>query len=442
MRKIKTILPILLIALMSLACISIVSNAISTKVEYNACLAKADKAAQKEISVDVDDAYAEAIDVKETPEIYLKWAQYYYGIEDYSQGIQICETAVSTFPKNSKLYTLLMKGYAATTDYESFFTTYKKCTSIGATDKTMLALYEKNKYAFQLDFDYFGEAYPFSAGVARVSSVSYVEGDEKLYGYVSRTGSLDTIYKSAGDFNAGDPAIAPVVNIKGQAYYITKEGNRKVVINPKGVTVKELGVYNSGRLSVFDGSKYYLCDIDSNIIAGPFDYVSTINDNIGVAKVGDKWIVINQNGKQIIDQSFSGAIVDSRGIAFKNGIFVKIDNQYYLIDKKGNKLSNESYDDAELFVDGYAAVKKNNKWGFIDEKGRLVIDYAYHNAHSFSNGFAAVMMNDRWGYIVIKDDKPVIVIDYQFEDAVGFSTTSKVSLVKVENNWRLLKLYL
>lgn len=443
MKKYKFILPIVLVVLMAASCISIVNNAVTEKKEYNAYIESAQIAVEKKISIDVDAAYSKALDINSNVNDFIAWGKYYSDNGDYGTAISIGENALLSFSKDAKIYAFLMENYKMLNDYETFFETYKKCVSIGATNDDVINLYEQNKYAFSLDFDSFGTAYPFSSGVARITENNYGSSDKVHFGYVSASGMINPQFVSAGDFNSDEISVAPVVDKNGEAYYINKEGRKKYVVSPEGISVKELGFYSSKVLSVFDGEKYYLCDINSNIIAGPFEYLSTINNNIGVIKEGDNWKIINEKGEQISNQTFSNIVLDSKKIAYRNGLFAEIGDKYYLINENGEKITETAYDDAKLFVDGFAAVKSNGKWGFIDKNGNLVIDFKYHDAQSFSNGFAAVKMNDKWGYITYseKDKIDNVAIDYQFEDAVGFSTTSRVSIVKLNNQWKLLKLY-
>lgn len=48
------------------------------------------------------------------------------------------------------------------------------------------------------------------------------------------------------------------------------------------------------------------------------------------------------------------------------------------------------YEEALLFSEGLAAVKKNGKWGYIDETGKVVIPFQYDQAYTFNEGKAVV----------------------------------------------------
>ena len=55
-----------------------------------------------------------------------------------------------------------------------------------------------------------------------------------------------------------------------------------------------------------------------------------------------------------------------------------------------------TYDDAQSFHNGYAAVKQNELWGYIDEEGTQVIKPQFVEATKFSSeGTAAVQVDDQ-----------------------------------------------
>lgn len=69
-------------------------------------------------------------------------------------------------------------------------------------------------------------------------------------------------------------------------------------------------------------------------------------------------------------------------------------------DQNFNSVLDDGYDEAGLFSEGKAAVKKNGKYGYIDQKGQLVIDYQYFYAGEFHEGMAAVCVEqEKCGYI-------------------------------------------
>ena len=66
----------------------------------------------------------------------------------------------------------------------------------------------------------------------------------------------------------------------------------------------------------------------------------------------------------------SGAIVISN---YEDGVAkTKLNNKYGLVTKDGSEICNPIYDEARLFKNGYAQVKKDGKWIMINKDGVLL----------------------------------------------------------------------
>lgn len=68
---------------------------------------------------------------------------------------------------------------------------------------------------------------------------------------------------------------------------------------------------------------------------------------------------------------------------------------------EGNVVIQRQYQDAKLFSEGLAAVKRNDLWGYIDVNGNIVIPFEYSEAKSFKDGRA----------VVAKDNKLMVIND-------------------------------
>jgi len=66
------------------------------------------------------------------------------------------------------------------------------------------------------------------------------------------------------------------------------------------------------------------------------------------------------------------------------------------------------YQEAQLFYEGYAAVKKNGKYGYINESGKTVIPFNYFTAKPFRFGYYDVSGNNKPGDGSINSQKTVL----------------------------------
>ncbi len=449
MKNLRVLVPIIMVVLMAFSCYSLVSEAVSSNKEYKGYLNAAREAASKKITVDVEQNYSNAIALKKSLEVYLEWGNYYLDTEQYDLAVDFGENLIDLFPKKALAYEYLLNCYLKTNNVEDFFDEYEHACSVGAINDNIEKIYSQSKYLYKLDTADYVEVNPFASKLAKVLVKGFSDNTVS-YGFANENGDIvvKSKYKKAGDFNSvgkDEVIVAPVVDENGEAFFIDNSGNRKYVITPNDIKVVELGMYQSGVFSVFDGKEYYLCDINSNIISGPFKYISAVNINVGVVQDNDGWKIINNKGEIISKDVFDGFAIDDKSIAFrKEVLFANKGGKYYLVNNTGEKICDTAFEDAKVFVDSYAAVKLNGKWGYIDNKGNVVVDYKYDDAKSFSNGFAPVSVNGKWGYIVFdeKSKNVEIAVEPRFEDAQIFSTTSKVAFVKVGDDWNLLKFYL
>ncbi len=66
------------------------------------------------------------------------------------------------------------------------------------------------------------------------------------------------------------------------------------------------------------------------------------------------------------------------------------------------------FQEAQLFYEGYAAVKKNGKYGYINNSGKTVIPFNYYAAKPFRVGYYALSGNNKPGDGSINSQKTVL----------------------------------
>jgi hypothetical protein len=111
------------------------------------------------------------------------------------------------------------------------------------------------------------------------------------------------------------------------------------------------------------------------------------------------------------------------------------------------------FEDAQQFHEGLAAIKLDGKIGFVDKTGKLVVPCFYENASAFSGGLAAVRIADKWaipasfdfadkfsegraaigsgGKFGFIDDKGNPITPVQYERAMGFTNGYGGVLIRV-----------
>ncbi|MCL2168253.1 MAG: WG repeat-containing protein [Lentimicrobiaceae bacterium] len=125
------------------------------------------------------------------------------------------------------------------------------------------------------------------------------------------------------------------------------------------------------------------------------------------------WGFIDKTGKEVIPFTFQLAESFSEGLAA-----VKRNGKWGFINKAGKEITAFNFQRVGNFSEGLAAVKRNGKWGFIDKTGEEVIPLNFQMAENFSEGVAAVKSNDYWGFI---DNVGNEVLPFRYSEIVNYS---------------------
>ena len=131
------------------------------------------------------------------------------------------------------------------------------------------------------------------------------------------------------------------------------------------------------------------------------------------AKKYGKWGFINKNGDWMIENKYEEAYFFSEGLAA-----VKFFGNWGFIDRHGNWAIQPEYNDAKPFSEGLACVMKNNKWGYINKKGGWHFEPKLSVVSSFTDGKAIIKNGDGYVFINKNGDR---LLKHSFERALPFS---------------------
>lgn len=102
-----------------------------------------------------------------------------------------------------------------------------------------------------------------------------------------------------------------------------------------------------------------------------YDSLGMYSDNMLVAKVGDKYGFLNEEGKETVPFVYSQAHNYSEGLA----AVVNENGKYLFIDQLGNvAIKPKEYDRADNFLNGTCKVYRKDKVWEIDREGKKVKD--------------------------------------------------------------------
>lgn len=431
MKNYRKWFPIAMIAIMLLSWFLIANDVIKREISYREYLKEARKYADVEVTKYAVYNYNEALKLKPSSEVYAEVAKYYeqqgdfYALEDW------CLNFIEQYPEESVAYESLLKTYYDTESYKDFYDLLDVVQKRGISSKEIKKMISKMKYTYNLDYNSYDDVGKFDINLCPVNS-------NGVWGFVNRYGEMraSIIYSNVGKFTESN--LAPVVNDEGKPYFIDMSGARAMA------TKEEYNMFGPDIDGKFyaqtkNGKYVFLNEDFEPVDKKEYDDVIVVNEGIGAVKKGSKWSIVDDNLKEISSDGIDDIIKDEAGVAFYNNrMFVKKSGKYIMLDGKGKKVSDKTFNDAKPFSEGkYAAVKIGDGWSFVDKNGKVVSNEKYEDARSFSNGFAAVKIYGKWGFI---DESENLVITPEFYEAKDF-TAKGSCFVKTGDKWQLLKIY-
>jgi hypothetical protein len=293
-----------------------------------------------------------------------------------------------------------------------------------------------------------------AASAARVNLQAFMD----LFPIYVRQGKSPTRYKVGYINSAGATVIDPVFD-DGTRFYeglaSVKVGPRWGFINVSGsfaipATWEDCGRFHEGlsRISVRKGKKWFSAVIDkSGSIAIPAIYPVVSNFHEGLALfsnsrqvVPTKFGFLDRNGKEVIPAVFHSAKSFSEGLAAArvgslwgyielSGVF-KITPRF-----QASGTGAEGPRDHEIgnFSQGLTFVWGGNGYGFIDRTGNFVTGNDFEEADGFREGRARVRLKQqkRFGYI---DLSGAVVIEPRFPSASVYFSEGLASVKEREDN--------
>lgn len=426
--KYKVLIPIALIGLLVLSVFMTMKNNTEKENEYKTCLEHAREAASFEIYVDAVEYYKDAINMKQDLDVYKELADVYIAFEKSSEARRVGEKMIDDFPYEGRAYAMCASIYERYERYRDISDIYKKFKKQNLSNDDMEMIYDRTRWLYKVSGGYY-EVGSFSNGLSAASD------SEGKWGYINRKGEsyIPYRYKYAGPF-IGE--IAPVETQNDIWYFIDMEGNKKKVLN-EIENIQGIG-YVCDAIPVFNGETWAYYTDGQKLLCDGFDEALAMANGYAAVRIGDEWYLVDKAGNKLKDQPYSAIVYDDKGIAYRGFYFAQLNGVYNLYNSEGGVVGSDSYQDARMFNTGgkYAAVKLDGKWGFIDTTGTIVIEPQYEDARSYSNGLAAVKKDGRWGFI---DESGKMVINNIFEDAKDLNEEGRI-LVKDCGTWQLIKL--
>ncbi|MEM6393349.1 MAG: WG repeat-containing protein [Planctomycetota bacterium] len=149
-------------------------------------------------------------------------------------------------------------------------------------------------------------------------------------------------------------------------------------------------------------NRWGLLNQRGRLIAYPqFDWTDFgFGSNRARALLNSKTGYIRHDGEWIIPPRFDRADRFQNDLAVVGSITGSASNpqqQVTFIDRRGQVITDEVFEQARRFKDSYAAVYRDQRAGFVNRAGRIAIPLRFAAVRSFHEGYAAVQLVNRQG---------------------------------------------
>lgn len=303
--------------------------------------------------------------------------------------------------------------------------------------------------------------------------------------YTSYKGILEEIVdKFPNDVRAYEKLSAYYrdVNAYQECVDIVRQASRAEILNEKlledyystayqygfsTIGLGEAGYFYNGYALVKINNKYIYIDSGMKTTSIEYEYAAPYISTItGVTLDGNTYYV-DEKGEKYLDskEKYERAYAYSEGMSL-----VQFEGKFYYVTSSNQRVW-EGYDDATLFKNGVAAIKKADSWtvintacepvnesvytdilideddvcsnmgvifvsegnGYymIDTEGKKISDIVYEDAKPFfESNITAVKLDGKWGFVTIEGS---MIIEPQYEDARTFG--KGIGAVMVNGEW-------
>ncbi len=273
-------------------------------------------------------------------------------------------------------------------------------------------------------------AMPLYAQVNGQPPVRFYLEKYDLYGYRdARTGDtlIPAIYSKAEPFHDGWALVQTesksrsfFINSRGTALALpdsiyvyssfsnglalVKAGKKYAFITPAGKltltqSIESLTIYGFSEGLARRGFNYNYDFIDNTgrSVCGPYYNANDFHEGLAAVKTSNGWGFIDTKGNMVIRDSFYVDFINS----FNHAV-VKIrkpNGNHYLVNKKGEKVSDE-YLSIDEFTNGLAVVKNwNQQYGLIDTMGKEIVKPKYPSIYLYKDSTIIIKKDGKSGLL-------------------------------------------
>lgn len=341
----------------------------------------------------------------ETEENYEELVQFYYNNEDYNSLSDCLDAYVQKWSENAVIQEIDKKF---STQYRYRETRYY---DVDYVSSDMVSIrkreYELGDGDEQVIEQEIWDAYGDTVFMAEASAITISENKDSFF-----------VCDSTGDWTLVD-------------------GKMHLIARNDDVSFEQIGrLSNNGiAVAVVDGKKRYIngkMQVNKNI----WEDCSSFSEDVAAVKQNGKWAFVTMDTLGTVEEfPYDKIAVNAQDYCIANGKAVVTDGTgSYILDVTDKKpVSENRYEELKAFNSKQPiAYRSGNLWGFVSSNGEIMTEAMYEDAESYVNGYAAVKQNGLWGFV---DRFNQMVIEPQFLEVTNVLDSGYTYVRNEEGLW-------
>jgi hypothetical protein len=150
-----------------------------------------------------------------------------------------------------------------------------------------------------------------------------------------------------------------------------------------------------------------------------------------MVRLNSEFFLINKKGEPVNNTKYEAA--GNPG----NGTFPVQKNKLAgLIDSRGNTIVDFKYSSLLYMTEDRVWAAMDGKWGLLDNKGKALTGFIYQGAYDFKDGYARVMLNDKTGIV---NKAGVLIVPAEYKSLGSVYKSNVVGIKPAETVFLSLK---
>jgi hypothetical protein len=223
-------------------------------------------------------------------------------------------------------------------------------------------------------------------GTVKDTYTYIIEKDKYGIHFVNGKDFILPVYQEIGSFSS---EFIKIKSDKGKIGCVDKEGKEVAA-----AIYDEVLIINDEEILIEENKKWGMIFDRIRIVEPRYDYIWTFSHDLALCQLNEKFGFINEEGTEIIPTVHDNVYVSPSGY-----IYAKVNDKMILYNDEGKQVEPYTFDISREYVDGVKPSYNGVLWGYADDDGDYVVQPRYEKAEPFSNDLGKVMYNGKWGYV-------------------------------------------